>query len=104
MQPDGSYIEEIRERETPIELRPHHDYIDEMWAAVRKKRDKLLADSDWVVARAYETGEPVPVEWAAYRKALRDITLEESPYELTWPEKPSSVPAEHSGVFTVGSM
>lgn len=58
-------------------------------ANVRASRDDLLQDTDWVVAKAYEAGTPVPTEWASYRQALRDITTQEGfPYSVTWPTKP----------------
>lgn len=43
-------------------------------AAVRKQRDRLLAESDWVTIKSLELGESVPTDWATYRQALRDIT------------------------------
>lgn len=53
---------------------------------VRAARDKLLTESDWIVARSYEQGVPVPQEWVAYRQALRDITQQpEFPWEVVWP-------------------
>jgi hypothetical protein len=65
---------------------------------LRESRDRKLAETDWVVARATELGQPVPAEWATYRQALRDITLTASPVlnasyyldiqSITWPTKP----------------
>lgn len=40
---------------------------------LRNLRSHLLADSDWVISRAYEQGVPVPPAWVAYRQALRDL-------------------------------
>jgi hypothetical protein len=86
--PDGTLINEIRERETPVEL-PHHDvFHDERWVYVRKERDLLLSQSDWMVARSAETGEPMAQEWAQYRQALRDITDQRNPFLIVWPEMP----------------
>lgn len=97
--PDGTLINEIRERETPLEL-PHHDvFHEERWVYVRKERDRLLAQSDWMVARASETGVPMPQEWAQYRQALRDITGQHNPFFVVWPEAP--VPATAPSVTTV---
>jgi len=57
----------------------------------RAKRDRLLADSDWVTIRATDTGNPVPTDWQTYRQALRDITEQTGfPEEIEWPEKPES--------------
>ena len=58
-------------------------YYDGFAQKVRSKRDALLQESDWVVARSYERGEPVPLDWAAYRQALRDVTLQNGfPYAV----------------------
>jgi hypothetical protein len=74
-------------------VKTQQDRIREAWAVFRAERDRRLAETDWVVARAYERGEPVPEAWAAYRRALRDL-----PDQLTdeqvlagdipWPERP----------------
>jgi len=53
---------------------------------MRAKRNKLLADSDWIVAKFYDQQEAIPENWAAYRQALRDVTLQPGfPYHITWP-------------------
>lgn len=63
--------------------------VDQASANVRAQRDRLLAESDWVIIKATETGQPVPPEWLAYRQALRDITKQEGfPYAVVWPVKP----------------
>jgi len=76
-----------------LKVRTLEDRIREAWAAFRAERNRRLAETDWVVARAYERGEPVPEGWATYRQALRDL-----PERLTdeqvlagdipWPEPP----------------
>ena len=40
----------------------------------RAERDKRLAECDWVVTKALESGGAVPSAWVTYRTALRDIT------------------------------
>ena len=55
----------------------------------RDKRDRLLAESDWVTIRAMDTGNPVPTEWQTYRQALRDVPQQTGfPENIEWPEKP----------------
>lgn len=54
----------------------------------RTKRNRLLAESDWVVIRATDLGEPIPPEWHAYRQALRDITDQPDLFNIVWPTKP----------------
>lgn len=73
------------------------------YAAVelRRERDRLLAESDWVVTRSVETGNPVPAAWVAYRQALRDfpstvqLTLNRFDHldwrNIVFPTKPESV-------------
>ena len=59
----------------------------------RGERNRLLAESDFVVTRALEAGDSVPSAWATYRTALRDITGNSDWPNLEasdWPEKPSS--------------
>lgn len=66
-------------------------YYDGVASRVRGKRDRLLADSDWRVIKAQETGVPMSAEWATYRQALRDITSHDNfPWldDADWPTKP----------------
>jgi hypothetical protein len=62
---------------------------DQAESNVRSRRDIRLQESDWIVARSYERGEPVPANWVSYRQALRDITAQAGfPYSVEWPNKP----------------
>ena len=55
--------------------------------AVRASRDAKLAESDWRVIKAVEMSTAVPIEWAAHRQALRDITSQAGfPWTITWPD------------------
>lgn len=88
---DGTISHEVEDRETPLQQNEdHHVYHDPMWVEVRRKRDALLLESDWVTARAYDLGEPVPADWLAYRQALRDITKHLNPFLIEWPTKPGA--------------
>ena len=57
------------------------------WALVRTIRNSLLEASDVLVIRAYEAALTVPVDIVAYRQALRDVTNQINPFEITWPSK-----------------
>jgi hypothetical protein len=84
----------------PIPMRPspRHEWtaggwvdaatVEQRWEWVRSIRDGLLSRSDWVVTRATERGQPVEPDVAAYREALRDITLQADPYHIQWPAAP----------------
>ena len=57
--------------------------------SVRASRDAKLAETDWVVIKATETGTPVPADVAAERQALRDITAQAGfPWTVQWPTQP----------------
>lgn len=55
-------------------------------ASVREKRNSLLTASDWTQV----LDAPVDkAEWATYRQALRDISLQETfPHNIIWPTQP----------------
>jgi hypothetical protein len=56
---------------------------------VRVTRDSKLAETDWVVIKATETGTPVPEAIALERQALRDITEQAGfPWTVQWPTQP----------------
>lgn len=60
---------------------------------VRRRRDGLLRDCDWVSTRAFDLGEPIPAEWAEYRAALRNIASHENFPDLSpedWPTMPQA--------------
>ena len=58
--------------------------------ALRRRRNKLLTDCDWVVTRATSMDTPVPDEWKTYMQALRDLpTATEDPANPVWPVQPS---------------
>ena len=65
------------------------DMTANMWRSVQAQRDKLLAASDWRVISALEQGRDVASEWKVYRQALRDITLQGDPWNITWPVAPA---------------
>ena len=56
---------------------------------VRVVRNRLLAETDWVVTMHKELGTNIPTAWKTYRQALRDITDDATSLDdVTWPEKP----------------
>jgi hypothetical protein len=63
--------------------------IDGKDVAIRNERNKRLADTDWVIIKAKETGTNISAAWKNYRQELRDITSQEGfPHEVVWPTKP----------------
>jgi hypothetical protein len=54
--------------------------------SVRAKRDKLIAETDWVIVMAKETGTNIPSAVKTYRQALRDLPSADGfPHTMTWP-------------------
>jgi hypothetical protein len=59
--------------------------------ALRRRRNAVLANCDWVVIRATSTDTPVPDEWKTYMQALRDIPSNtEDPANPVWPSIPTA--------------
>ena len=59
--------------------------IEYRWNYVRKKRDKLLSETDYL---ALQDTTPLTEEWTIYRQSLRDITNQSDPFNVNWPTKP----------------
>jgi hypothetical protein len=58
---------------------------NEEWANIRIARDELLTECDWRAC----SDRTMSDEWKTYRQALRDITTQSDPYNITWPTIPS---------------
>ena len=57
--------------------------------ALREERNRLLAETDWLITMHKEKGTNIPTAWKTYRQALRDITNDyTSLNDVVWPEKP----------------
>jgi hypothetical protein len=65
---------------------------DEIWDRVRKERNRLLKESDWVMA--VDAPESLNFhEWEMYRQILRDLpSLYEHPKDVIWPDSPEGRP------------
>ena len=85
-----------------IELAERADWEKEQPALtfeeIRKIRNRLLAETDWLVLKAQEAGEAVPDEIKKYRTQLRDLpsTLNNASvlnfnFKTGWPTKPEGV-------------
>jgi hypothetical protein len=62
--------------------------IRDKWVLIRLERTEMLGNSDFTqVADAPITAEK-RAEWVAYRQALRDLTTQADPFNITWPASP----------------
>ena len=64
--------------------------LDQKWVDIRERRNRELTESDWVVIKAKEEHANASIDssWIDYRTALRDITKQSDPDDITWPTKP----------------
>jgi hypothetical protein len=76
--------EQVREK-TQEELEQE---FNQMWENVKSQRNQLLYECDWTQL----SDSPLTVEqkalWVVYRQSLRDITIQEDPFNIIWPTKP----------------
>ena len=84
---DGEvYIRRVVELTTDEKAAKTAAAIAETKLRNRAKRDKRLADCDWVVIKALEAGTSVASDWVTYRTALRDITSHSNWPDLEYPD------------------
>ena len=56
-------------------------------SSVRAERNRRLADTDWMVVKVLEAGQPQDFSVAVYRQALRDVPSQPGfPWDIIWPE------------------
>lgn len=63
---------------------PHAPSAEDLRAARRRRRDQLLAASDWTQLPDSPLSEDDRTEWAIYRQALRDLDMDGT----SWPLAP----------------
>lgn len=56
---------------------------------LRRKRNQMLANTDWTQSPDSPLTDAKKAEWRVYRQALRDITGTTDPANVTWPSQPS---------------
>ena len=59
--------------------------LAERWEGVRNHRNLLLSHCDWRSSNDLTLSD----DWKTYRQALRDITTQSDPTNITWPTEPS---------------
>lgn len=59
--------------------------LERQWSEVRRKRNELLANSDFSQLPDVPLSNDVKARYQAYRQALRDVTEQPNPYAIIWP-------------------
>ncbi|MDW6004719.1 tail fiber assembly protein [Vibrio mangrovi] len=66
-------------------------YQDERWSEIRRRRDLLIARTDWTQTIDSPVTDEKQKAFSAYRQILRDIPQTYSdPDEVVWPEQPET--------------
>ena len=74
--------------QSDLETKVNVKLNNERWDLIRKRRNRELSETDWIVTKSNETGSSISNEWKSYRQSLRDITTQDID-NITWPTKPS---------------
>jgi len=59
---------------------------ESQWVVVREERNQKLQASDWT--QLADIPSETKSLWEPYRQALRDVTLQPDPFNITWPTPP----------------
>ena len=96
-----NWLDKTQTKPTEDEVNKKIDELKESESMnlLREERDRLIAQSDWMIVRAKETSTNIPAAWKTYRQALRDLPASSNPKlnsegyldmtSVTWPTKPS---------------
>jgi hypothetical protein len=61
---------------------------DAKWDRVRGDRNRRLSECDWTAVSDNQLTAAQHTAWEIYRQALRDITTQADPDNVTWPTPP----------------
>ena len=88
----NKYLNGVLTPMTDAEIAEHNaslptesELLAEKWQGVRIYRDGLLRETDWRASSDLTLSD----DWKNYRQALRDITTQSDPTNITWPTEPS---------------
>lgn len=87
---DGVEVEYSAEDYAQAEIDKQNFLTVNLPSQIRKKRNKLLAESDWTQVVDVPFADEQKQAWATYRQALRDVTDQAGfPLEVQWPVAPN---------------
>lgn len=85
----GEYYVFDYSTKTWVDPRSQQQQYDDAATVVIQQRNELLYASDWTQIPNNPLTTAKQQEWAAYRQALRDITIQPGyPFNIVWPTAP----------------
>jgi hypothetical protein len=83
----------------PAQPTPYHEWtatgwqdqtpVNKKWEEIRRIRDAILQQTDWIVVRAAEASLTITPAFTEYRQDLRDVTEQPDAFNITWPQRPA---------------
>jgi hypothetical protein len=64
-----------------------NERLIQKWAEIREHRTELLKECDWTVLSDTPLSSSLE-NWKTYRQELRDVTSQENPFNIVWPNQP----------------
>lgn len=58
------------------------------WTVIRSQRNEIISSSDWTQLQDVPLSNEDKDAWVTYRQALRDVTNQVDPFNITWPDAP----------------
>jgi len=84
---DGDYVKEFEAVSLTTDEKAAVDNTE--WKGIRAIRDNKLRLSDWTQLPDSPLNNSKKTEWQTYRQALRDITNQSDPFNITWATEPT---------------
>ena len=88
VKPNDNDYETIEFFPEELEVEEENRRIAQQWGLIRERRNELLKETDWTQLPDNSLTVEQKQAYQEYRQALRDITLQENPLVIIYPEKP----------------
>ena len=78
----GTYVDGVF---GPVDTMSNSEKLSLRWEYIRSERNKKLKETDYFAL----SDQTISSDMTAYRQALRDVTSQSDPFNITWQTKPS---------------
>jgi len=80
-------LDSINENNEPyLDILKQEQVIQNKWNEIREIRAEMLKECDWTQLSDVNLSEEEKETWREYRQVLRDITLQDDPFNIIWPQ------------------